>query len=90
MSFTSLPLKEDIKKYRTAQNFSRRLLNLSFDSVTIEAQKSNTKVIDDLNVQVTMTILLTGMRNERIYKDVRSIHLIKKGDIWLVDKLLAQ
>jgi hypothetical protein len=88
LSLSSISFKEEVKKYKTVKNFSRRLLNLSFDSVSIETQKSASKVIDETNIQVTMTILLTGKRNDKSYKEVKRIRLIKKESIWLVDKLL--
>lgn len=80
--------KKEIKRYRTLNNFTRRALNLSFDSVTIQTQKSTSKVIDDFNVQVVITVMLTGLRNDRIYKEVKKVQLIKKDNRWLVDKLL--
>lgn len=80
--------KKEIKAYRTLNNFSRRALNLSFDSVTMETQKSNTKVIDEFNVQVVITVMLTGLRNEKTYKEVKKVQLIKSNNVWLVDKLL--
>jgi len=81
--------KKEIKGYRTLNNFSRRALNLSFDSVMMETQKSNTKVIDEFNIQVVITVMLTGLRNERTYKEVKKVQLIKSNNVWLVDKLLT-
>lgn len=88
LSLSSEGFKKEIKKYKTINNFSRRVLNLSFDSVTIETQKSNTTVIDEFNIQVVIKVMLTGMRNDKTYKDVKKIQLIRKNNIWLVDKLL--
>lgn len=88
LSLSSASFKKEVKKYRTLNNFSRRGLNLSFDSVSINTQKSATTVIDAANIHVTMTVLLTGKRNERIYKEVKKIQLIKKENTWLVNKLL--
>lgn len=88
LSLSSVSFKKEVLKFKTLNNFSRRGLNLSFDSVTIDTQKSATTVIDAANVQVTMTVLLTGKRNERIYKEVKKIQLIKKEHLWLVNKLL--
>mgnify|MGYP000030848039 CR=1 FL=1 len=88
LSLSSKSFAQEIKKYKTLNNFSRRALSLSFDSVTMETQKSNTKVIDEFNVQVVIKVMLTGLRNERIYKEVRKVQLIKNNNTWLVDKLL--
>lgn len=54
----------------------------------IETQKKNIQVIDEFNVEITMTVLFTGKRNDKIYKDVRKLLLVGEGDVWLVDKLL--
>jgi len=56
--------------------------------VEIETQKKNIQVIDEFNVEITMTVLFTGKRNDKIYKDVRKLLLVGEGDVWLVDKLL--
>jgi len=88
LSLSSERFKKEIKGYRTLNNFSRRALSLSFDSVTIETQKSNTKVIDEFNIQVVITVMLTGLRNERTYKEVKRVQLIKSNNVWLVDKIL--
>jgi len=88
IELSSASFKKEVQKYKTARNFSRRLLNLSFDSVEIETQKSNTQVIAEHNTKITMTVLFTGKRNDRIYKDVKKVLLVKEGNVWLVDKFL--
>lgn len=88
ITLSSSSFKTELLKHKTARNFSRRSLNLSFDSVQIDTQKSNTQAIDEYKIKVTMTVLLTGKRNDKIYKDVRKVLLVKEGDVWLVDKLL--
>ena len=89
-TLSSVEFKKEVEKYRTVRNFSRRLLNLSFDSVEVETQKSKTQIIDELNIKITMTALLTGNRNGSIYKEVKKISLVKEGNVWLVDKILSQ
>lgn len=85
---SSESFKEEIQKYKTVGNVARRMFNLSFDSVSVNTQKSGAKVIDQFNEEVTMTVLLTGKRNERIFKEVKRIQLIKKNKIWLVNNLI--
>ena len=86
--YSSSSFQEEIRKYKTVGNVARRMFNLSFDSVSVNTQKSGTKVIDQFNEEVTMTVLLTGKRNERIYKEVRRVRLIKKNQAWLVNNLI--
>ena len=86
--YSSSSFQEEIRKYKTVSNVARRMFNLPFDSVIVETQKSGVKVIDKFNEEVTMTVLLTGKRNERIYKEVRRVRLIKKNQAWLVNDLI--
>ncbi|NQZ80831.1 MAG: hypothetical protein HRT52_07420 [Colwellia sp.] len=85
---SSEDFKKKISQYKTAKHFSRRVLNMQFDSVNIETAAANTQIIDDFNVQVTMTVLFTGQRNGSTFKDYKRIRLVKKDNAWLVDKLL--
>ena len=88
ISYSSSNMKKELKKYKTANHMSRRLLNMSFDSVKMETAAANTQIIDEFNIQVTMTVLFTGKRNGTIYKDYRKIQLIKEKNIWVVDKFI--
>lgn len=88
--YSSSSFKEEIRKYKTVSNVARRMFNLSFDSVSVNTQKSGVKVIDEFNEEVTMTVLLTGKRNERIFKEVKRIQLIKINNVWLVNKLIDE
>jgi PBP1b-binding outer membrane lipoprotein LpoB len=85
---SSESFKKKISQYKTAKHFSRRVLNMQFDSVTMETAAANTQIIDEFNVQVTMTVLFTGQRNGSTFKDYKRIRLVKKDNAWLVDKLL--
>ena len=88
--YSSSSFKEEIRKYKTVSNVARRMFNLSFDSVSVNTQKSGAKVIDEFNEEVTMTVLLTGKRNERIFKEVKRIQLVKINNVWLVNKLIEE
>ncbi|MCP4324300.1 MAG: hypothetical protein GY787_21065, partial [Alteromonadales bacterium] len=35
-----------------------------------------------------LTLLFTGYRQEKTYKELKKIKLIKQGDSWLIDALL--
>jgi len=88
ITLSSDRFKEKVSRYKTAQHFSRRVLNMQFDTVTMETAAANTQIIDEFNVKATMTVLFTGQRNGSTFKDYRRIQLIKKDNVWLVDKLL--
>ena len=79
---------KQISNYVTAKSVARRLFNMSFDSVKIDAALGDLKVRDEFKSSGKLTILFTGHRQGKIYKELKSIKLIKKGDIWLIEKLL--
>ena len=90
ITLSSKRFKKEVKEQRSARNFARRLLHLSFDTVEIETQKAKAQVLDDFSRKITMTVLFTGKRDGGIYKDVKKVLLVKEGDIWLVDQLLIK
>jgi hypothetical protein len=88
LALSSNSFKKEIEKYITIRNFSHRALSLHFDSVTINTQHAHTTVIDEFNIQVDMTVLITGIRDGKTYKEVKNIRLVKNNKTWLVDQLL--
>jgi len=78
----------EISKYVTTKNVARRLFNMSFDSVEIDAALGDMKVRGEFKDSGKLTLLFTGYRQEKIYKELKKIKLIKQGDIWLIDELL--
>jgi hypothetical protein len=78
-----------ILKHRMAKQVARRLFNMSFDTVKIDAALGDIKIRQEFNTSGGLTILFTGYRNEKIYKDLKKIQLIKLGETWRVDRLLA-
>jgi len=81
-------LAKKISKYITTQNVARRLFNMSFDSVKIDAALGDLKVRDEFKSSGKLTLLFTGYRQEKIYKELKRIKLIKQGEVWLIDELL--
>lgn len=88
ISFCSANFKEEIEKYHTASNIAHRFFGMRFDSVKLHTSAMKTQIINEYNIQVTMMVQFTGIRNGATYKDYKKIRLIKKNDQWLVDKLL--
>ncbi len=78
----------EITKYITTKKIARRLLNMAFDSVEVNAALSDLKVRADFEKSGELTLLFTGYRQEKIYKELKKIKLIKQGDFWLIDGLL--
>ena len=78
-----------LKKHRTAKQVALRLFNMSFDTVEIDAALSDFDVREDFDRTGNLTMLFTGLRQDRVFKDMKKIKLIRNGETWLVDKILA-
>lgn len=87
ISLSSTEFQEEIAKYHTASNVARLLFNMTFDSVSLHTSAQKKQILDDYNIQVTMMVQFTGIRNGNNYKDYKKIRLIKDNNLWLVDKL---
>jgi len=86
---SSASFKNELEKYHTVSNIAHRLFNMRFDSVSLHTSAMRTQIIDEYNVEVTMTVQFTGKRNGNIVKDFKKVKLIKENDTWLVDQLLT-
>ncbi|WDE13834.1 hypothetical protein [Thalassomonas haliotis] len=80
---------KQVKQQRSASQVARRLFNMSFDSVQINAALGDKKLREEFNQQGSLTILFTGLRQEKVYKDLKKIKMIKQGNTWLIDEILA-
>lgn len=81
-------LAKELSQYVTAKNVARRVFNMSFDSVEIDAALGDMAVREEFETSGVLTILFTGHREGRIYKDLKKIKLIEKDNIWFVDEIL--
>jgi len=87
-SFCSPAFSKELKKYITANNAARRLFNMSFDTVNIETGLGDTSVRRAFSDSGELTILFTGTRDGKTFKDLKKIKLIKQKDYWYVDQIL--
>jgi hypothetical protein len=88
LALSSTDFKKELEKYHTASNVARRLFNMSFESVSLHTSAQKKQILDNYNIQVTMTIQFNGKRNGNNYKDYKKIRLIRDNNQWLVDKLM--
>lgn len=88
-TLSSPKLKEEIEKYKTVSHLARHFFNMSYDSVEVSAAMADTKIREEFIKLGTLTILFTGTRNNKVYKELKKIKMIKEGTHWYVDELLA-
>jgi len=88
LTYCSPELAQEVSQYVSAKNAARRLFNMSFDSVEINAAFGDMNVRQEFTTSGQLTILFTGYNQGRLYKDLKNIRMIKKDRNWLIDEFL--
>jgi hypothetical protein len=76
-----------MRSYGTAKQFTRNLINMQFDEVTIELDMTNQSLREQYGDSAKINMVFTGkLRGEQV-DDMRSVQLLRKKGKWYVDKI---
>ncbi|MBE0367907.1 hypothetical protein J8L98_17305 [Pseudoalteromonas sp. MMG013] len=76
-----------MRSYGTAKQFTRNLVNMQFDQVTIELDMTNQSLREQYGETANINMVFTGtLRGEQV-DDMRSVKLLRKKGKWYVDKI---
>jgi hypothetical protein len=78
-----------MRSYGTASQFTRNLVNLRFDEVTIEIDMTNASLREQYGDHAKVNLIFTGYFNGEKVDDMRSVNMLKKKGKWYIDKILA-
>lgn len=78
-----------LDSYGSTSSFSRHLLNMRYDTVTVEVERSANLREVYSGDSATITMLFTGLVNGNKVDDFRRVKLIKEGGTWLVYEIKA-
>ena len=81
-------LAQELRTHVSTKNLARQIFNMSFDSVEIDAAFGDLRVREEFRNTGKLTIVFTGYRQNKLYKDMRDIKLIKQNGRWLVSEIL--
>jgi len=76
-----------MRSYGTAKQFARNLVNLQYDSVTIEVDMTNQSLREQYGDDAKVNLVFTGMLRGEQVDDMRSVQMIRKKGKWYVDKI---
>ncbi|GMM84909.1 hypothetical protein [Pseudoalteromonas sp. MTN2-4] len=76
-----------MRSYGTAKQFARNLINLQYDSVTIEVDMTNQSLREQYGDDAKVNLVFTGMLRGEQVDDMRSVQMIRKKGKWYVDKI---
>ncbi|RZQ51750.1 hypothetical protein C1E23_17750 [Pseudoalteromonas phenolica] len=76
-----------MRSYGTAKQFARNLVNLQYDSVTIEVDMTNQSLREQYGDNAKVNLVFTGMLRGEQVDDMRSVQMVRKKGNWYVDKV---
>lgn len=88
MSLATPKLARIIKSYGSTRQFARNLINMQFDTVTIEIDRTSKSIRKRYGDKATITLIFSGTLNGNKVDDMRSVKLISKKGKWFVEKIV--
>ena len=76
-----------MKSYGTAKQFARNLVNMQYDDVVIEVDRTNKSLREQYGDKANINLIFTGYFNNTKIDDMRSVKMIRKKGNWYVDKI---
>ncbi len=78
-----------MRSYGTASQFARNLLNMQFDTVTIEVDRTSRSVRKRYGDKATINLIFSGQHLGNKVDDFRSVVLVKRKGTWFIDRIKA-
>ncbi|CAM4171171.1 hypothetical protein [Pseudoalteromonas byunsanensis] len=76
-----------MRSYGTASQFTRNLVNMRFDEVTIEVDMTNESLREQYGDNAKVNLVFTGYFNGEKVDDMRSVQMLRKKGKWYIDKI---
>lgn len=75
--------------YGSPSQFARNLLNLQYDEVVIEEDRTNVSVRQQYDEEAKVNLVFTGYFNGEKVDDFRSVRMVRKKGKWQVSEIIA-
>ncbi|KZN30473.1 hypothetical protein N480_05830 [Pseudoalteromonas luteoviolacea S2607] len=76
-----------MRSYGTPSQFTRNLVNMQFDQVTIELDMTNKSLREQYGKKAKVNLIFTGQLHGDQVDDMRSVQMVKRKGDWYVDKI---
>ncbi len=80
-------LRRVMKSYGTSKQFTRGLVNMQFDTVNIEVDRTGRSVRKRYKDKATINLIFSGYFNDKKVDDMRSVVMINRKGTWFVEKI---
>jgi len=88
MSLATPKMARIIKSYGSTRQFARNLINMQFDTVNIEIDRTSKSIRKRYGDKATITLIFSGTLNGNNVDDMRSVKLIQKKGKWFIEKIV--
>jgi len=78
-----------MKSYGTAKQFSRNLVNMQYDEVIIEIDRTSISALDQYKNNAKINLIFIGYLNGNKIDDFRSVEMVRKDEKWYIDKIIT-
>ena len=76
-----------LDSYVTPRQVGRTLMNMSYDTVTIEVNRSGQNLRQQYDENADITLVFSGERDGKKMDNLRTVSLVKKSGKWLVTEV---
>ena len=78
-----------MKSYGTAKQFSRNLVNMQYDEVIIEIDRTSMSALEQYKDNAKINLIFIGYLNGNKVDNFRSVEMVRKEEKWYIDKIIA-
>ena len=78
-----------LDSYVTPRQVGRTLMNMSYDTVTIEVNRSGQNLRQQYDDNADITLVFSGERDGKKVDNLRTVSMVKKSGKWLVTEVQA-
>lgn len=83
-SFSTEEYAALLESYVTARQAARTLLNMSYDEVTIEVNRSGQNLRQQYDNDADVTLVFSGQHDGKQVDNLRTVSMVKQSGKWLV------
>ncbi|WP_333607202.1 hypothetical protein [Arsukibacterium sp.] len=83
-SLSTDELADLMASYGTVRQVARTLLNMSYDEITINVNRAGQNLREQYDNKANITLVFTGMHNDRQHENMRTVTLVKQRGNWRV------
>lgn len=87
LALSSPKMNRLLRSYRTNRNVQRHVLNLAYDTVTLELDGGDTKMRAQYADRSAVTVFLSGRLHGDKIEDLRTVELVRINRQWKVDSV---